>query len=537
MRASTTSSTRKFHLPLLFQSVCLLAWTAIDASFFSFSKSLSCSFKLWVYQWMQLGGVESEDEFLFSKRALEAWLNSFKRTGERHEAYNAEQLQTLLTKKLMPHKERWFFPLRRGKLTLNQKTTSPLEAMNGSMKANSGTKVTPNMSLCSSMMTQDLQADRRLQERQTQCVRLARARSTSIRSHTVNDVTPVCESVISEQMAQKDNYASRVVDRHTIQVKRLPHEIQYCATCEEIMKRKGGEGTCATHSFSSPIPVYLRCRTIRFIPVSNSSWYQAVCSCLFHGTIGCPCRHLACVMDAILPHHVIARHHTKFQAFFKKPDKPEITKEFHQRKNDYRLCVTASELGDVMANARRLEEKYLPKLPIDFWQDVGPRFRSQNGLVKKEVSQENECCLRSFNDQGMMSQDVFLTQDFEDSGSDFEETEDKFPQTVILSDDFEGTTKSTFNQVADMFRRSNRDPEFESKMREIFASMLRIGREFCLDKHSTDKDFTGDVVSCSIPMDKRRKFKRIKRKSEAKRSSNKSKTKKAPIRFSAGSLI
>jgi len=192
-------------------AVLLLHWFVLafvpNLSHLSFLyDSLLHSFKLWVFTWMSIGGVETEGEFQQSLVDLRHWLGTW-RQHEGHHKKNVAILEEFLTKKLLNCRERWFFPNRQGKLTFDLKTTSPLESLNRALKYTSGCKVQPNMSLLKSLQMQDTQASLRNRERHVQCCGRARGRSTSIRSWTANDVSPCAESIICQQCNQSNRYA------------------------------------------------------------------------------------------------------------------------------------------------------------------------------------------------------------------------------------------------------------------------------------------------------------------------------------------
>jgi hypothetical protein len=147
------------------------------------------SFKLWVFTWMGLGGVENEVEFDYSCKMLRAWLYRFKDGPHEH---NAVVLDQFLTRSILPHKVRWFFAGRERKMTFNQKATSALESVNQTMKFSSGKRVTPNMSMRESTRTMDIQVEQVLADRHMVGCRYFRSRSLYSRSPTCNVVTKPC---------------------------------------------------------------------------------------------------------------------------------------------------------------------------------------------------------------------------------------------------------------------------------------------------------------------------------------------------------
>ena len=157
---------------------------------------------------MGMGGVENKEEFNMSLTDLLRWLEGFKNKGETQRR-NAQFLETFLLKRIMPHEKRWFFPGRAHRLTLNEKTTSPLEGLNQVLKSGSGS-VQPVMGLLESLRIQDTKAYTRMNEIMVGACQLARSRSLFSRSPTANEVTPLCETKLIEQKKQSLNYACQL---------------------------------------------------------------------------------------------------------------------------------------------------------------------------------------------------------------------------------------------------------------------------------------------------------------------------------------
>jgi hypothetical protein len=84
------------------------------------------TFQLWLFSWIQFGGVETEEDFQIAHRFLRKWLLAFKRSDNRSLSHNAVVLENYLVKCVLPLKKRWFYPLRfkAGLRTFNQKTFS-----------------------------------------------------------------------------------------------------------------------------------------------------------------------------------------------------------------------------------------------------------------------------------------------------------------------------------------------------------------------------------------------------------------------------
>jgi hypothetical protein len=164
-------------------------------------------------------------------------------------------------------------------------------------------------------------------------------------SPTSNVVTTPCESQIGQQTKQSLSYACRVMTKSTILFKRLPGHPLFCVDCETTNDNDTDTVECCPrHSASSPIPRFLRIRSINFISVdADGQFFEIRCSCLYHPTFGIPCRHIIAVLFPVLPHHVFVRWHTKFFAHYKRKDKEELTADFDRRKRELRLIITREE--------------------------------------------------------------------------------------------------------------------------------------------------------------------------------------------------
>jgi len=455
---------------------------------------------------MSLGGVESEEEFLISKGYLDGWLHHHWQQGGAHKA-NTEVLQEWLEKNVMPHQARWFFPARRGKLTFNIKTTSPLESMNRVLKSKQGIKVTPNMPLDRSLVTQDKQTDARMTKNHRKCATRAKSRSCSKRSHTANHVTSPCEGELDKVRAQKGCYAARIVIGKTgkvIEMKRLPELLEYCEDCEASVDR------CTTHSHSSPIVTFRRVRRL-IITYLGNGWYHVICSCLYRPVMGVACRHIGALLDALLPHHCLIRHHTRFQPFHGRRGCKHITAQFDERKGDTRLLITHDEYIEVMENAEKLERKWLNKLPVCFWEDVGPVVNASSLFVEPAQPLDEMNPLSEFGN-GMMSQDVCLSQNDADVGTD--ELSAVLQGVTIQSDDLFDTLKSHYTQMADLQRLSG-DAELDRIFRDAAAKALAVGRAHLHKKlGDDDRNYGGAIVSSHSAVDTNTSFRRLKSRGE-----------------------
>ena len=94
------------------------------------------TFKRWMFDWMSLGGVESEDEYEISKKLMFDWLLSFRDEKEKrmtrthakvHDAlrHNSMLFEETFKSKIEHHKKRWFFPTERTCCTCSKRPPLP----------------------------------------------------------------------------------------------------------------------------------------------------------------------------------------------------------------------------------------------------------------------------------------------------------------------------------------------------------------------------------------------------------------------------
>jgi hypothetical protein len=452
---------------------------------------------------MGMGGVENRNEFDISKTDLLRWLQSFKNKGE-IQRRNAQFLETFLLTKVMPHEKRWFFAGRAHRLTLNEKSTSPLEGLNQVLKSGSGKTVMPLMSLLESMRLQDTQADTRMGESMVRACERARGRSLFSRSQTANEVTPLCETQLMQQKEQSQNYACQVQGPFRLYLKRLPglSDSNYCEQCEVAGH------LCPTHCENSPITTFTRVRQVEFIDIGEGKFTMR-CSCLYQSTFGLPCRHQACVLNPIKPCHVIARHHTKFHAYYQKPGKEAVTEEFNRNKGEYRLIISKYEFEHCMDNAELLQRQQEDLLPSGYWQQIGPKRPSRDGLVRETTRDQNYSGGESFFEAGSFSQDICLHQPGKATAPSIEDVVPVIHQSCSLYE----SSMSYCKASVELIQRCN-SPHMESFWTQSLSSTYGKLRAMAFDKFDNSAATAGEYVSISAPVDRRRKCVRIKSASE-----------------------
>ena len=297
----------------------------------SFVKDQIATFKQWVFTWMKIGGVESEHEFNKSHELLMNWLSSFreqnicqKHFGSAQKAleHNSRQLEEMLLT-IMNHKQKWFFPSRKHLLHLQQKSTSALEGVFSTTKSLSGKSVTPNMTLLTSVKTQDLQAQNRMNELRRQWQLDIEATPLWANTTSAKELTTMAESLKQAISMEKNNYDMRVGPKgRSIELLRKKQKGIFCHECNNCYAE-----FCGTCFMQSPIPKWRRVRTISFDHVS-SDLYAVHCTCLHND--GYPCRHFASLTE-ILAGHFIPRYHKKYISFFGEPGYEELTEHYRAR--------------------------------------------------------------------------------------------------------------------------------------------------------------------------------------------------------------
>ena len=348
-------------------------------------KDQIATFKHWIFSWMTIGGVESENEFFLSHKLLLEWLTSFKtkkhfptHLANSHETlkHNAEELTKMLMK-ILNHKERWFFPNRRHLLHLQQRSTSALDGVFSTTKCLSGKKVTPNMSLLTSVRTQDLQVQTRMMEFLRQWQFNVSTTPLWTKTESSLELTKLGESLKQTITQESNNYYFRIgVKDISIQVLRKQQQGMYCHDC-----RNDSIEFCATCFQQSPIPRWRRIRTVSFQRV-NDNLHAIACDCLHND--GYPCRHLAALTEP-LAGHFIPRYHKKYISFHGEPGHEELTKHYSTRLNDRRFLINDDEKKAIMCKVMKCETE--TALSPNFWRVpmIQCIQRSERGMIPHQL--------------------------------------------------------------------------------------------------------------------------------------------------------
>ncbi len=252
------------------------------------------TFKEWIFTFMRLGGVETEWEYKTSKHLMMEWLESFQKEyvsnsemeARKHQAmkHNSYRLMEFFNTKVLPHKARWFFPTRSHLLHLQQKTTSALEGVNHTLKHKASKPVTPQMSLETSARTQYEIAETSMDETKKKLKRDFMATPTWTQSHQSRQLTTMGESLRIQVQSQAVNYRARLspTKHNTVEVRRNEQRGIFCLECQNSETAQW----CSTCSKYSPVPVFVRLRTLTITDVGEDM-FTVECSCLHND--GHPC--------------------------------------------------------------------------------------------------------------------------------------------------------------------------------------------------------------------------------------------------------
>jgi hypothetical protein len=503
------------------------------------SKDMICTFKYWLFSWMSIGGVETEEEWAMSHNALRSWLESFKSSDNASMKHNAAELETFLVKSILPHKPRWFVPGRIAKslLTLNQKTSSPLEGVNHTMKCKSSKKVLPEMSIKTSFETQETQ----VKSRMDMWLRNARQDAESCQqlwvtgSATANHINNMGESVLQQRLSQRPNYHVRCVNHGIIEVLRVEGSKSSCHDCAEET-----QVICPTCSNSSPIPKFRRVRRISFLPLNGGSNYVVSCTCPHHSNTGIPCQHIVKVLPVIRPHHFHIRWHRKYAAYYKKPGYEELTKHFHLMQKDRRLVISREEYQlavgcAVAATQPELSTLFLIRQPLMLYDSARMALLPHDQVVASSKD-ERDPILQASQEiyaMGLMSQeDGGLELELEDENEDEEMVQKKARKSISYTGNLRQDAIAVLHSL---MNRLEHNPELSgSTMSDYFEFMGTLHRK--LDRSTRSKaDDQGEFVN-PFPekTDTRRRWKRKKNAAEPRREK---KWEKDKTRLSIDSLI
>jgi hypothetical protein len=472
------------------------------------------TFKHWVYTWVQLGGVESEDEYELSYRLLKEWLAEFRNdTGHNGRSnnivdalrHNSEQLEIMLLK-ITNYKSKWFIPLRKHKLHLQQKTTSPLENVFSIAKTKASKKVTPSMSLRTSVETQDIQVQNRMNELERRIQIDSASTPLWTNSTSKSELTNFAEGLKHVVMSQRDRYHSRVgIVDNQIQVIRKSSENIFCHDCHNC------KAFCVSCYRISPIPRWRRIRTIT-IQRTNQSFFSIECDCLHND--GYPCRHIASLTD-LLAGHFIPRYHKGYISRFGQKDHKEAT-EFYQRKLlDRRFFIDEEEqkriFQSVAANQSSDSEIWPEELTSCY--QVNRNGMLSHELRKYQYIDGNIESGITENQDGGMSQELALPATTPIA---------EHPNTQglpLVTGDFYHDHHSLLQDLAN---KAERNGIYKEKLNEMYSQFYEAAYALHRTLESRQQqECVGEYVNLFTPFDKRKRDQRKKAAGEPPRNKKK----------------
>jgi hypothetical protein len=148
---------------------------------------------------------------------------------------------------------------------------------------------------------------------------------------------------------------------------------------------------------------------------------------------------------------VIARHHTKFHAYFQQPGREVVIEEFNRSKGEYRLIISHHEFKYCMDNAELLLRQQEDLLPNGFWQKIGPKRRPRDGLVRETAYDQDYSLGGAFFEAGSFSQDIGLHQPGNATAPSIEDLVPVVHQSCSLYDSSMSYCKSS----VDLIQRCN----------------------------------------------------------------------------------
>ena len=195
----------------------------------------------------------------------------------------------------------------------------------------------------------------------------------------------------------------------------------------------------------------------------------------------------------------------------------DVTEEFDGIKRDYRLIIKPREFHSCMQNAHVLMEQQQAMLPDGFWNTLEPRQICENGVI----------C-----ETGAFSHDISLSQEVHTWNQPLTSM-----KLVHQNSSLYHSTMSKVKQVVNTCQSCN-DPELESFMNTELNAWIGRFNERVAQKFGDKSNFTGECVSMSVPVDRRKKCKRITSRNEPVRKTNDlCKGERTAVQLSVASLI
>ena len=462
------------------------------------------TFKYTVLSWTGIGGVETETEYKLVLKELRDWLKHWSHSQRKQVASNSTVLDVFLTKKILIHKSRWFFPLRKHLMTLAQRTTSALEGVNQTIKSKSSKVVTPNMTLIESLKTQDQQCKLRMDQYTKKTIKTHLARPLWSASPTATHVTKICESHLQQNYEQHDNYVCKVISPMEIHVVRKPECAPFCEDCTDDV-------ICGLCHKNSPIIRLKRRRIITTQLCALSARYIVRCSCPYQPTFGIPCRHV-CKLLRIKKEHVFVRWHTEYAALYHRTGHESRRKGFSSMRYDHTLSIDKVEYSEML---RLAQESQTSTVDIDsinlFRVPFEAHQKMKHGVVPSQLFADDDVD-DSYDTNELVLVDSELSQEL---GGGM--TQEEGGNGTINDSHFNSHTMRTGNRYIDM----NSQLQYMYGMLETDTAMLNnfeqklqsIITEFHQQMHlnnRTKADTTGEFVSFFPAVDKRRVYQRKK---------------------------
>jgi hypothetical protein len=216
----------------------------------------------------------------------------------------------------------------------------------------------------------------------------------------------------------------------------------------------------------------------------DNEYLELRCSCLFHPTTGIPCRHVRCILQRILPHHIYIRWHKGCFANYNRVGHERETECFKEKQNERRLLlVTEVEYREIMQAVQTKEEHWKLDLPASFFQSQPVTQADAKGLIPLEKEDMQESLYSSQDDSGLYSSGCLSQQVGLAAHKETEKPADDIarnpPMDINHCSDLLQTCKSVFSSCCNQAEQTE---GVEAVMRKYMADMTREVQELVLQK-------------------------------------------------------
>ena len=224
------------------------------------------------------------------------------------------------------------------------------------------------------------------------------AKPTWTTSPDSRELTTMGESFRQEVNGQKNNYHKRISpeSEYCIELRRKHQKGIYCSEC----KNSEIHGECTQCGLASPIPIWIRKRTVTFHTTTDANWMTVTCSC--HHNDSYPCRHIASLVEARW-WHFIPRYHRKFIHAFETKEGMTFTEYYKPKLTNTCFYVLFTEWRKIVNDLSNDASLVRTRLAEQVWdiEETQVMQRTETGLVAHRVLQGIGTPVPKFSQVGM----------------------------------------------------------------------------------------------------------------------------------------